>query len=341
MQVSVIGAGGIGSAVAAYLAHSGHKVTLVFKQKEEARVVRTKGLRVTGVQSFTTQVDVVEWPAFIPPSELLVVAVKAYDTWEALRSVSGVPVRMALSLQNGLQKEEMLTDALGEQCVLGSVIEVTAMNQGQGCIFNPDISLSHIGELNGDRSPRAVELARIFTESGIPTQPSTEIRSVEWTKVCQWIATSLISVMTGYPYPLIFSTDWLSPLFVQIVRECAAVARASGARVVEAPSLFVNHLVDSPTKEACEWLHQKGRLLADRWGRHYKASMLLDVERGSRTEFEEIVGYVLRTARARHVETPALDFATRQVRQYVGSTLGANAEKCAAIEQPDAGLRFT
>ena len=332
MQVSVIGAGGIGSAVAAYLAHSGHRVALVFKQEEEAHAVRGQGLRIEGVRSFTAQVDVVEWPALIPPSDLLIMAVKAYDTREALHSVSGVPVKMALSLQNGLQKEETLTDALGEQCVLGSVIEVTAMNQGQGYIFNPDISLSHIGELNGVISSRAVELARIFTESGIPTQPSAEIRSVEWTKVCQWTATSLISVMTGYPYPLIFSTDWLSPLFIQMVRECVAVARASGARVVEAPSLFVNRLVDVPTKEACEWLHQKGRQLADSWGGHYKASMLLDVERVSRTEFEEIVGYVLRTARARRVETPALDFATRQVRQYVGSTLGTNTGQCAALE---------
>jgi len=36
MQVSVIGAGGIGSAIAAYLARAGNEVTLVFKEKDDA-----------------------------------------------------------------------------------------------------------------------------------------------------------------------------------------------------------------------------------------------------------------------------------------------------------------
>jgi len=326
MRVSVIGAGGIGSAIAAYLAYAGHRVTLVFKQKDEADAVRANSLHITGRQTFTARVDVLEWPAAIPPSELLVVAVKTYDTREALRSALSVSIDMAISAQNGLQKEETLAEFLEAKCVIGSVIEITGMNQGEGCIFNPDISLSHIGELDGRDSPRIREMARIFTESGIPTEPTTAIRSFEWTKVCQWIATSLLSVMTGYPYPLIFSTDWLSPLFVEIVRECATVACADGARIVEGPSLFVNRLVDAPVERACDWLHEKGRRVAATWGARYRASMLLDVERGSKTEFEEIVGYVFRKAREHKIQTPALDFAIRQVRSYVGSTLGTNAE---------------
>lgn len=325
MQVSVIGAGGIGSAIAAYLAASGHKVALVFKEKKEAHAVRSGGLRVAGVRSFTAPVEVIEWPSPIPPSDLLVLAVKTYDTREALRSALGVPVSMALSAQNGPQKEEALTNVLGAQCVVGAVIEVTATNQSEGRISNPDISLSHIGEMDGRESLRVKELARIFTEAGIPTQPSTEIRSVEWTKTCQWIATSLLSVMTGYSYSLIFSTEWLSPLFVQIVRECAAVARENGARAVEAPSLFVHHLLEGTSDKACGWLHQKGRRLAESWGAQYKASMLLDVEKRSRTEFDEIVRYVSAIARERCIETPALDFAIRQVRNYINSTLGADA----------------
>ncbi|MGH9398369.1 MAG: ketopantoate reductase family protein [Terriglobia bacterium] len=341
MQVSVIGAGGIGSAIAAYLARAGHKVTLVFKQKEAANAVRAKGLHLTGVQTFTAQVDVVEWPAPIPPSELLVVAVKAYDTCEAMRCASGVPIDKALSVQNGLQKEEMLAEFLGEGPAIGSVIEVTAMNRGGGCIFNPDISPSHMGELDGRGSSRIREIARVFTEAGIPTEPTTEIRSVLWTKTCQWVATSLLSVMSGYPYPLIFSTEWLAPLFVKIVRDCAAVASADGARLVEAPSLFVNYLVDGTTERACHRLQEKGKEVAAKWGPQYKASMLLDVERRSKTEFEEIVGYVFRKAREHDIETPGLDFAIRQVRNFTGSALGSSAKIFPTAERPIADSRAT
>lgn len=324
MQVSVIGAGGIGSAIAAYLARAGNKVTLVFKEKAEADAVRAQGLHVTGVQTFTAFVDVLEWPATIPCSDLLVVAVKTYNTREALRCAVDVSVGVALSVQNGLEKEEVLAEFLPKETITGSVIEVTAMKQGERCIFNPSTVLSHIGELDGRDSRRMVEIACLLTEAGIPTQPSLIIRSIEWTKTCQWIATSLLSVMTGYSYPFIFTTPWLCPLFVELARECAAVASAEGASIVEAPSLFVHQLVGSSTEEATAWLQKKGKQLLAEWGTEYQASMLVDVEKGSRTEFDDIVGYIIGKARRRKIQTPALDFAVRQVGRYVGSTLGAD-----------------
>ena len=326
MQVSVIGAGGIGSALAAYLARAGNKVTLVFREKDEADRVRAQGLQVTGVQTFTGFVEVLEWPALIPDSDLLIVAVKTYDSREALRSAAGVSVGVALSAQNGLQKEGTLAEHLGNETVIGSVIEVTAIKQGEGRVFNPSIQLSHIGELDGRDSRRVKDTASLLTEAGIPTQSSFVIRSIEWTKTCQWIATSLLSVMSGYAYPFIFSTPWLSPFFVEIVRECATVASAEGARIVEAPSLFLHQLIDSSKEEASSWLQEKGKQLMAEWGTEYRASMLVDVERGSRTECDDVVGYVVRKARQRKIPTPALDFAVRQVSRYLASTPDADAE---------------
>lgn len=327
MRISIIGAGGIGSALAAYLARAGHSVTLVFKDRHDASSARANGLQMTGAQSFLTTVNVVEWPALIPASDLAVLAVKTYDTRDALRCAAGVPINMAISAQNGLQKEEILAENLGRECVVGSVIEVTAMRRRDGTIFSPDVSLSHIGEANGADSPRVRDLARTLSESGLPAKPAAAIRSIQWTKACQWIATSLLSVMSGYPYPFIFSTDWLAPLFVEIVRNCAAVARAEGAHIVDEPSFFVNRLLDIPTPKASAWLHEKGTQIAAIWGARYKASMLLDVENGARTEFDDLVGYVVVKARQHEIETPALDFAIRQVRNYVGSKLRTTAEQ--------------
>jgi 2-dehydropantoate 2-reductase len=327
MRISIIGAGGIGSALAAYLARAGHSVTLVFKDKRDADSVRANGLHMTGGQSFLTKVDVIEWPALIPASDLAVLAVKTYDTRDALRCAVGIPIKMAISAQNGLQKEEILAEYLGRECVIGSVVEVTAMRRRDGTIFSPDVSLSHIGETNGADSPRVRYLARTLSQSGLAAKPAAAIRSVQWTKACQWTATSLLSVMSGYPYPFIFSTDWLAPLFVEIVRNCAAVARAEGAHIADEPSFFVDRLLDIPIPKACAWLHKKGTQIAATWGARYKASMLLDVESGARTEFDDLVGYIVLKAQQHDIETPALDFAIRQVRNYIGSTLSTTAER--------------
>jgi ketopantoate reductase len=47
--------------------------------------------------------------------------------------------------------------------------------------------------------------------------------------------------------------------------------------------------------------------------------MLLDIERGVRTEFDDIVGYVTRKAAEHRIDTPALQFAIRQVSRYLPS----------------------
>jgi 2-dehydropantoate 2-reductase len=265
MEVCVIGAGGIGSAMAAYLSRAGHTVTLVYKHEEEAAAVRKNGLSLVGVQSFNVRPNVTVWPEPIPDCDLLVVAVKTYDTEEALHVAKGASAGVILSAQNGVQKEKVIGRVLGNDSVLGAVIEVSGLNRGNGQIFSPHVDPSHIGELDGSISPRVKSIAQIFTDAGMPAQPTTRILDTEWTKTCQWIATSVMSVMTGYYYPGIFLTKWLSPLFVEIVRDCAKVAEADGAKIIEAPSLFVRRLLAENRGEAYAWLQRKGRAMATKW----------------------------------------------------------------------------
>ncbi len=317
--MSVVGAGGIGGALGAYLARAGHDVTLVYRREEEARTVRERGLRVSGKSEFTARVDTRVWPQKVPPSDLLVAAVKTYGTREALRVAEGVPVGTAISVQNGLQKEDVLGEILGPEVVLGSVVMITAAKGERGRVHHADLDRSHVGETDGTVSERARRIAETFTRAGLPTEAVRGYRSVEWTKTCQWIATSSLSVISGYRYPLVFSTPWLQPLFVQIVRECSAVAGADGAGIVEVPGLFVHNLSGKPDGEARDWLHRAGAALEEGPMRDYRASMLLDLEKGSPTEFEDVAGYVLAKAREHGVETPALDTAARLVRALTAS----------------------
>jgi len=321
MEISIIGAGGIGSVIAAYLSRAGHQVTLAYKARSDARAVREHGLHVTGIQDFDATVNVIEWPTRIPSCDLLIVAVKTYDTREALRMAQGVPVGLILSAQNGLQKERVIAEMLGEDRVIGAVIQITGTNQGAGRLFHPSISLSFVGEMDERDSERAKSVARILTDGGIPTEASPMIRSIEWTKTCQWTATSLLSVMTGYSFPAIYSTPWLNPLLVRIVRECTEIARLDGATIVEIPGLFVLRLINSDENVSYAWLQEQGKKLEEEQG-DYRASMLVDIEQRAKTEFDDIIGHVQRKSREHNIETPALDFAIRQVTQYIKSLRG-------------------
>jgi 2-dehydropantoate 2-reductase len=318
MNITVVGAGGIGSAIAAYLYRAGHDVSLVFKDKDDARAVREKGIRVFGRDTFSARVRVLECPAVIPASDLLIVAVKSFDTAEALATAVNVPIGMAISVQNGLQKEALIRKKLSDGVVVGSVIQLTAVNRGGGNIFHPGLTPSFVGEISGAVTERCVHLARTLTTAGIPTDVNSDIKSIEWTKMCQWVSTSLLAVMTGSSYSTMFGHGWLMPLFVELVRECAAVAQADGANVFSAPGLFVRDVISAKTEGACSLVSKLGTELQSDW-KDYRASMLLDIERGVRTEFDDIVGYVTRKAAEHRIDTPALQFAIRQVSRYLPS----------------------
>jgi 2-dehydropantoate 2-reductase len=328
MTISVIGAGGIGSAIAAYLARAGHCVKLVYKDKNDARLARVQGLSIVGRHNFKTKVDVIEWPAPLPASDLVVVAVKMFDTEEALVVVKHSSVDMVLSVQNGVQKESVIRRIVGEDAVVGAVIQITAVNQGNGQIFHPGITPSYVGELNGRITDRCKVIAQVLTDADIPTEAIDNIGSVEWSKTCQWIATSVLSVMTGWSYSSIFTHRWLLPVFVEIVRECAKVAVADGASIVEVPGLVVSDLVAKSDENAYTDLYAAGKKLESDW-KDYRASMLLDVERGSKTEFDDIVGYVYRKSMEHGIKVPALEFAMRQVSRYISSSTQIRGETSA------------
>lgn len=65
--------------------------------------------------------------------------------------------------------------------------------------------------------------------------------------------------------------------------------------------------------------------MASAWGAAYRASILLNIDKGSKSEYEEIVGYVFRKARQHSVKTPALDFAVRHLGHIVEPELGGEA----------------
>ena len=53
-----------------------------------------------------------------------------------------------------------------------------------------------------------------------------------------------------------------------------------------------------------------------RGGKDYKQAMLLDVERGRRTEIEDTAGYIWHLAQQNGIEIPYLDFGYRVVRAF-------------------------
>jgi 2-dehydropantoate 2-reductase len=112
MKVVILGVRALGSIIGGHLARAGEEVTLIARG-QRAAYVQQHGLTLTGLADFTVPVAVSTRPQDVRKADVLVVAVKTYDTEAALARVSHLKVGSVLSIQNGVLKDEQLAHTFG------------------------------------------------------------------------------------------------------------------------------------------------------------------------------------------------------------------------------------
>lgn len=307
MRTVILGAGGLGSVIGGYLAGAGFDVTLVGRSAHIEAIIK-QGLKIETrageriVRRLTAMTD----PAAVGPVDLLIVSVKTYDTVEALKGVTALKgsVQTVLSLQNGMRKDEILADLFGNGAVVGATTMEGATLKGPGWAHHTGPGVTYVGEYDGQPSSRVREIVRMFEAAGLKIESVPDIRAVVWGKLVQVVAGSTMGVLTRLPYYLIYETQPLATLFVKIARETGAIAEHKGIPLVDHPALEAHTLVKRPLEEALNFVYKRGKILRERGMVHLKASALTDIERGYRTEIDDLIGYVVKEGQQLGVSTP-------------------------------------
>lgn len=288
MHVLVYGAGAVGGYFGALLARGGADVTFV------ARGANLEALRAGGLTvAFPTEtlrvapVRAVADPADAPRADVVLVCVKSYDTpaaAAALRPAVGTEP-IIVSLQNGIENEEVLARTLGLPPLLVALtrigVELTAPAQvaysGRGEIV--------FGEPTGEESPRARRLAETLAAAGVPHQLRRDILVHAWEKLAWNAAFNAVTTLTDVTVAEATTHAATRDLIVRTMIEVDAVAVASGVpvrrgRIDAVLADSVSGLADFPT------------------------SMLQDRRRGRRLEYDAINGAVVRAADRVGVSVP-------------------------------------
>src|SRR5262249_59593381 len=100
---------------------AGQEVTIIARG-QRAAYLEQHGITLTGLVDFTVPVAVTTKPRTVSEADVLVVAVKTYDTEAALESVSHLKVGSVLSIQNGVLKNEQLAHTFGWDKTLGAAV---------------------------------------------------------------------------------------------------------------------------------------------------------------------------------------------------------------------------
>ncbi len=305
MRFVVIGAGALGSIVAAHLARAGTPVALVARGRR-AEHIEAQGVGLVGLAEFRQSLPVIRPGAKDIAADVVIQCVKTYDSAQALESLSFAGRPVALSLQNGVLKNEELASKFGPDGVLGAAASVAGELLADGTVRFTMNERLPLGEPAGGLSPRAREIAGALADAGIAAEAVDNIRDVEWTKYAAFLPMMAAGILTRQETWRNLSDPGVSLAIVRMMREVVALARASGADVEDKGGFPVARIAAASPEEGAALVREFGALLEARAPQH-RVSALQDLLRGGRLEVDAILGHAVRLGQRLGVAVPAIE----------------------------------
>lgn len=238
MKIAVMGSGGVGGFWGGRLAHAGYDVSFIARGAHLA-AMREHGLTIENEPQgniHVPRVTVTDDPATIGRADLVVIAVKLWDTEaaaDAVRPLVG-PGTAVLSLQNGVIKDDILRRVFGDAAVIGGVGYVATRISRPGVILQTGtMQRCILGEYDGRRSARVEELHAALLDAGIKSEISDDIRRTLWEKYVFLVGLSgSTTTMRSAIGPIREHPQTRAFLF-DLMKETVAVGRALGVHLPE------------------------------------------------------------------------------------------------------------
>jgi 2-dehydropantoate 2-reductase len=288
VRILVYGAGAVGGYFGALLARGGHDVTLVARGGNLAALQRN-GLAVRlGDETLRVHpIRAVADPAGAPRPELVLVCVKSHDTEAAAAALRPVVDRdtILLSLQNGIENEEILARALGLPPLMIGLTRIGVALVAPAVVDYSGRGEIVFGEPDGSESPRARRLAAALDAAKVPYQLRHTILVAAWEKLAWNAGFNAVTTLTQTTVAEALADAGSRELIVDAMEEVDAVAAALGIPVRRMRTTSV--------------LEESVGGLPD-----FETSMLQDFRRGRRLEHDAINGAVVRAAARTGVAVP-------------------------------------
>jgi len=306
-RIAVLGAGAIGSSLAADLTEAGHDITVIDQWPAQVHAIQMRGLRIVmpdrELRTPVRSIHLCDLAAGEACFDIVLMAVKSYDTrWLAeLVEPYLAPEGWFVGVQNGMN-DETIASIVGRSRVVGCCVELSAE------IFTPGIVQRNtprtgtwfaLGELDGRLTARLDALAEIFRNVG-KVSVTSNIVGTKWTKL-------IANTMTMGPFGLLGIKNWeaarlpgMFEISVRLGRESMAVGAALGYRMEPVFGL----LADEFAGASDEVLITAMKTLLGHVGANSRTAVVHDNLKGRRTELEHISGLVARKGKELGIATP-------------------------------------
>ena len=288
-RIGIVGVGAIGGVTSALLQQAGHELLLCTRRPmSELSVETPDGLvRVDG--TFVTN------PAEASAVDWVIAAMKTYDVaaaakWLERLCAKGAPVAV---LQNGVEHRERFAPYVPMDKILPVMVDCPAERQAPDRIRQRGVM--HLKVPYGALGHAFVEL---FAGTTADASVVPDFLSVVWRKLC-FNSAGVLSALTMQPAGVVRS-EALGDVALEMIRECAAVARAEGAKLEED---IAETILSAQRAAPADGIN----------------SMLADRQAGRPVEIDARNGVIVRLGRKYGIPTPANGMAVALMEAMVGN----------------------
>lgn len=284
-----MGTGGVGGYFGAKLALAGNAVHFIARGAHLA-AIKQNGLKVTSPLGdfHVANASVTSAPSEVGPVDVVLVGVKLWDTAsaaEAIKPLIGADT-MVISLQNGVSKDETISEAVGAAAVVGGVSYISSGIDAPGVIGHYNtIQRIVFGEYSGEKTARVTSFHEACIRSGFEAEISTDIRRSIWEKFVFLVGLSASTASTRSSIGVVRTNSNSRRLLESVMQEAVAVGIADGVHL--SPTFAQNTLA------YCDGLPFE-----------MTASMYRDLVSGNRIEVPWLSGEVARRGARLGVPTP-------------------------------------
>lgn len=291
MKVAVVGAGAMGSIVGGKIAASNEPVVLIDLWEAHRAVIRERGLTIESDGNPITVKCQIERK--IPAGDaydLAIVLVKSYHTQAAVEEIKShlSPDGMLLSLQNGLGNEDIIAGIVGPERTLGGSLGFggNVIAPGHVKYSNPSGAV-YVGPLVPQAMAKAEAAARLLAKAGFNAHSHANILAVKWQKALLNVAISALVSILDMPNRVAGDEPRFRNAMIAACAEAIAVAKKKGIDLIggDDPTKYVSSGIDPHSYE-------------------HRASMLMDLQNGKKTEIEFMNGAIERYGAEVGIPTP-------------------------------------
>ncbi|WP_423460691.1 ketopantoate reductase family protein [Ottowia sp. VDI28] len=315
MNIAIVGAGAIGSRMAAHLLQSGVSCALLDGWTEHVAALNQNGLRIRR-HDREARFPVQAFNYAAPPDkqfDIILLAVRSDATIAALPLVKRLlaPEGFVVSCQNGLNEEEIAA-AFGPHRTAGCSMIFGAKLIAPGVVSVLDgADTLRLGEFSGEISPRIVALAQTMSVCG-RVSTTANLLGYRWMKLVLNATGNPLLLLSGLDGERLHDRPAARRLIIALASEIIGIAVKEGVQLEpllshSAETWLLPNSVGSEQLHECLLLH--GRSLGTR-----RLSMVADFEARGRTEVGEITGKIVEKARRLQWQAPLNTEVLRLVR---------------------------